>query len=57
MYCDLVIIENSQIVIVVGYVIIQQGDLISVFFDFLYYDGELKEVDLYGEVVLVNGEQ
>lgn len=57
MYCDSATIENSLIVIAVGHVIIQQGDSTSVFSDSLYYDGEIKEADLYGEVVLVNGEQ
>lgn len=57
MYCDSATIENSLIVIAVGKVIIQQGDSTSVFSDSLYYDGGLKEADLYGEVVLVNGGQ
>jgi len=57
MYCDSATIENSLIVIAVGHVIIQQGDSTSVFSDSLYYDGEIKEADLYGEVVLVNGGQ
>lgn len=57
MYCDSATIENSLIVIAVGHVIIQQGDSTSVFSDSLYYDGGIKEADLYGEVVLVNGGQ
>lgn len=57
MYCDSATIENSVIVIAVGQVIIQQGDSTNIFSDSLYYDGVLKEADLYGDVVLVNGEQ
>jgi len=57
MYCDSATIENSVVVIAVGQVVIQQGDSTSIFSDSLYYDGVLKEADLYGEVVLVNGGQ
>ncbi|MEZ5039145.1 MAG: OstA-like protein [Saprospiraceae bacterium] len=57
MYCDSATIENSLHVIAVGHVIIQQGDSTSAFSDSLYYDGLLKEADLYGEVVMENGDQ
>lgn len=56
MYCDSAIIENSTKVFALGEeVLIQQGDSLAAFADTLYYDGELREADLIGEVVLING--
>ncbi|MBR9922274.1 MAG: hypothetical protein GYB31_15660 [Bacteroidetes bacterium] len=55
MYCDSATILNEMDVIATGNVIIQQGDSISVFADSLFYNGADKIADLYGNVVLVNG--
>ncbi len=58
MYCDSAIIENSTQVFALGdEVLIQQGDSLAAFADTLYYDGVLKEADLIGNVVLINGER
>lgn len=58
MYCDSAIIENSTQVFALGEeVLIQQGDSLAAFGDTLYYDGILKEADLIGSVVLINGER
>ncbi len=58
MYCDSAIIENSTRVFALGKeVLIQQGDSLAAFADTLYYDGSLKEADLIGNVVLINGDR
>ncbi len=57
MYCDTAVIERRNQVFAEGNVIIQQGDSITAFSDSLQYDGDLRIADLYGEVVLLNGEQ
>ena len=57
MYCDTAVIENKNDVFANGKVIIQQGDSITVFADSLIYNGETGIADLFGEVVLLNGEQ
>lgn len=58
MYCDSAIIENSSRVFALGKeVLIQQGDSLAAFADTLYYDGTLKEADLIGNVVLINGDR
>jgi lipopolysaccharide export system protein LptA len=57
MYCDTAIIQNETQVFAQGDVIIQQGDSLSVFADSATYDGNLKLADLFGDVILVNGDQ
>ena len=62
MYCDTAIVENESRVIAFGEeVLIQQGDSVSVFADSLFYDGDLREAELFGTeenpVILINGEQ
>ncbi|MCB9049324.1 MAG: hypothetical protein H6556_07810 [Lewinellaceae bacterium] len=57
MYCDTAVIKNNTHVTANGKVIIQQGDSTSVFADSAMYDGILRIAELYGDVVLVNGEQ
>ncbi len=57
MYCDSATIKNRNDVTATSRVIIQQGDSLSVFSDSLVYDGTIRVADLYGEVILVNGEQ
>lgn len=57
MYCDSAVIFNETQVVAQGQVIIQQGDSLSIFSDSLFYDGDLKMADLYGEVILVNQDQ
>lgn len=62
MFCDTAIIINETMVIAYGdEVLIQQGDSLSVFSDSLFYDGTLREAQLFGTdenpVILLNGEQ
>ncbi|MEN0003818.1 MAG: OstA-like protein [Bacteroidota bacterium] len=57
MYCDTATIINSTNVRANGQVLIQQGDSLSVFSDSLVYDGALREAELFGDVILVNGNQ
>ncbi len=57
MYCDTAVIKNNTHVTANGKVIIQQGDSTSIFADSAMYDGILRIAELYGDVVLVNGEQ
>ncbi|GAB5550994.1 MAG: OstA-like protein [Saprospiraceae bacterium] len=57
MTCDSAIFVNNDKVFAYDSVMIQQGDSIVAFSDFLEYDGQTKQAYLEGEVVLVNGEQ
>ncbi|MEL7249992.1 MAG: OstA-like protein [Bacteroidota bacterium] len=58
MYCDSAIIENKTKVVATGEeVLIQQGDSLAAFADTLYYDATLKEAELIGNVILINGER
>ena len=57
MYCDTAVIKNNTHVTATGNVIIQQGDSTSTFADSAMYDGILRIAELYGDVILVNGEQ
>lgn len=56
MFCDTAILINKQLV-ADGNVIFQQGDSLSVFADSLRYDGEERLADLFGEIVLLKGDQ
>ncbi|MBK8491167.1 MAG: hypothetical protein IPL49_09840 [Saprospirales bacterium] len=57
MYCDSAFIFNELDVIAMSKVIIQQGDSVSVFADSLSYQGAIRVADLYGEVILMSGNQ
>ena len=57
MYCDTAIIINSIDLTAQGNVIIQQGDSVNIFSDSLVYNGDTKIADLFGDVILVNGNQ
>ncbi len=57
MYCDSATIKNRIDLVAKGQVVIQQNDTLNVFSDSLIYDGAKRVADLYGDVVLVNGEQ
>ena len=56
LYCDTAFLEGNQ-VIAYGNVIIKQGDSLNVFSDSLVYRGEERIADLFGEVVLEDGEK
>ena len=56
MDCDTAMIEDNNVT-AVGNVIIQQGDSLSVFADSLSYDGDQKIANLFGDVVLIDGDQ
>lgn len=56
MSCDSALLLNNQLK-AYGRVLIQQTDTIHVFSDSLWYNGDTKDADLFGDVVLVNGTQ
>ena len=56
MYCDTALLEGNK-VIAFGNVIIQQGDSLTVFSDSLEYMGDKRVADLFGEVVLQDGDK
>ncbi len=56
MYCDTALLEGNK-VIAFGNVVIQQGDSITVFSDSLEYIGDKRVADLFGEVVLQDGDK
>lgn len=56
MYCDTALLEGNK-VIAFGNVVIQQGDSITVFSDSLEYTGDKRVADLFGEVVLQDGDK
>jgi len=53
MYCDSATMVDND-VIAIGNVIIQQGDSLNIFSDSLYYDGNNRIADLFGDVRLDN---
>lgn len=57
MYCDTAVIINSVDVKANGEVLIQQGDSVSVFSDSLVYSGDTRIAELFGDVILLNGQQ
>lgn len=57
MYCDSATIEDRVRVFAAGNVVIQQGDTAVVYADSLVYFAETRQAELFGNVVLVNGEQ
>lgn len=57
MYCDSAIIYNDIDVIAMGNVLIQQSDSLSIFADSLRYQGAERQADLYGNVILLHGNQ
>lgn len=56
MSCDSALLLDNQTK-AYGRVLIQQTDTINVFSDSLWYNGDTKDADLFGDVVLVNGSQ
>lgn len=52
MYCDTATITNDRYVFALGDILIQQGDSLAIFSDSLFYDGDMKMADLYGNVIL-----
>jgi lipopolysaccharide export system protein LptA len=56
MSCDSALLLDNQMK-AYGRVLIQQTDTINVFSDSLWYNGDTKDADLFGDVVLVNGKQ
>lgn len=57
MYCDSAIIEDRYRVQAFGNVVIQQGDTAVIFADSLTYYIQTRQAELFGNVILVNGEQ
>ncbi|MBK7335254.1 MAG: hypothetical protein IPJ00_03440 [Saprospirales bacterium] len=57
MFCDSAFIFNELDVTAMSNVLIQQGDSISVFADSLSYQGAERLADLFGNVILMNGNQ
>lgn len=54
--CDIAVIDQDNATLS-GNVVIEQGDSVKVFADSSFYNGNTREADLYGNVVLVNGQQ
>lgn len=54
MYCDTAFMEGTQVT-AFGNVVIKQGDSLTVFSDSLVYRSKEKVADLFGEVVLEDG--
>jgi lipopolysaccharide export system protein LptA len=57
MFCDSAILDNNNNVIAKGHVIIKQGDSLNIFSDSLHYFGALRSADLFGDVILDNGDK
>ena len=57
MYCDKAFLFDNNDVKAWGNVIIQQGDSVNIFSDSLYYDGNNRKAELFGNVVLESTEQ
>lgn len=55
-YCDTAIIDMDD-AILIGNVVIVQGDSVKIFADSTHYRADTKIADLYGQVVLENGKQ
>jgi len=56
LYCDTAFMEGTQVT-AFGNVVIKQGDSLTVFSDSLVYRSEEKVADLFGEVVLEDGDK
>lgn len=56
MSCDSALLLNNQVK-AYGRVLIQQTDSINVFSDSLWYNGDSKDAELFGDVILINGAQ
>ncbi len=57
MYCDSAYIRDSVFMRAYENIIIQQGDSLQIFADTLIYSANLRQAELFGKVVLVNGGQ
>ncbi|TNE49827.1 MAG: hypothetical protein EP344_17780 [Bacteroidetes bacterium] len=55
-YCDVAVIDLNDAVLT-GNVIVEQGDSVKIFADSAKYYGDIRECELFGKVVLVNGRQ
>ena len=55
-FCDVAVIDRDN-AILSGSVVIEQGDSLKVFADSAFYNAATREVDLFGNVVLVNARQ
>lgn len=55
-FCDTAIIDRDDARLI-GNVLIEQGDSLRIFGDSAFYYGNTRESDLYGDVVLLNGQQ
>ena len=57
MYCDRAIVRNQLYASATSNIVIIHNDSIHIFADSLYYDGSAKIAELYGEVILQDGER
>ena len=55
-YCDTAILDQDDAVLK-GKVVMEQGDTVKVFADSAHYRADTRISDLFGDVVLVNGQQ
>lgn len=57
MFCDTAIIINKEHLVAYGNVIILQNDTIQTYCDSLSYESGTKEAELFGHVILINGQE
>ena len=57
MFCDSAVLDNANNVVAKGHVVIRQGDSLNIFADSLHFVGGTRIADLFGDVVLRNGEK
>lgn len=55
-FCDTAIIDQDDARLI-GNVLIEQGDSLRIFGDSAFYYGNTRESDIFGDVVLINGQQ
>ncbi|MCB9316122.1 MAG: LPS export ABC transporter periplasmic protein LptC [Lewinellaceae bacterium] len=55
-FCDVALIDQNNATLV-GDVLIEQGDSVRIYGDSAFYNGDSREADIFGNVVLINGKQ
>ncbi len=57
LFCDSAVLDNNNNVVARGKVVVIQGDSLTIFADSLIFTGATRIADLFGDVVLKNGEK
>ncbi len=55
-FCDVALIDQNNATLV-GDVLIEQGDSVRIYGDSAFYNGDTRQADIFGNVVLINGKQ